>query len=261
MAQQIINIGATVNDGTGDTLRSGAQKINANFAELYLTTLPSQTGNAGKFLTTDGNSVSWAPVPVGYYPPTIGTTLIESGVTYTGFANLLLGTPTINDATINTATMTGAITVPTPTANSHASTKLYADTTATTAATAAAATERTYTNERLDIVPLDDISTNFNGSNTRFKPTVAGSQITISNPLRLLVSINGIIQMLGNQDNHWLSPITPDGFYIDGDGYIEFSEPIPTGSTFDGRLMPGKTSNTLEKSRYPFRATDILLGA
>ena len=62
MAQQIINIGSTVNDGTGDTLRTGAQKINANFAELYLTTIPTQAGNSGKFLTTDGTGTSWAPI-------------------------------------------------------------------------------------------------------------------------------------------------------------------------------------------------------
>ncbi|MFZ5710339.1 MAG: hypothetical protein ACOY4T_11765 [Pseudomonadota bacterium] len=35
MAQQIINIGVTANDGTGDGLRAGAGKINANFTELY----------------------------------------------------------------------------------------------------------------------------------------------------------------------------------------------------------------------------------
>ena len=35
MAKQIINLGNTVNDGTGDALRVGAQKINANFTELY----------------------------------------------------------------------------------------------------------------------------------------------------------------------------------------------------------------------------------
>jgi hypothetical protein len=223
--------------------------------------LPAQATNAGKYLTTNGSNPTWAAVPAGYFAPTVGTTTLESGTTYSGFANLLLATATINDSTINTATMTGAIIVPTPTENSHAATKLYTDTTATTAATAAGLTERTYTNERLDIVPIDDISTGFNGSNSRFVPKVAGSQITISNPLRLLVTINGIIQMLGNQDNHWLSPIAPDGFYIDKDGYIQFTEPVPEGSTFDARLMPGKTSNTLEKSRYPFRATDILLGA
>jgi hypothetical protein len=32
MAFDVINVGTTVSDGTGDTLRSGGQKINANFA-------------------------------------------------------------------------------------------------------------------------------------------------------------------------------------------------------------------------------------
>lgn len=35
MAQQIINVGTTADDHTGDTLRAGAGKINANFTELY----------------------------------------------------------------------------------------------------------------------------------------------------------------------------------------------------------------------------------
>lgn len=35
MAQQTINIGTSPNDHTGDTLRDGGSKINANFTELY----------------------------------------------------------------------------------------------------------------------------------------------------------------------------------------------------------------------------------
>jgi hypothetical protein len=35
MAQQVINVGTTANDGTGDTLRVSQQKANANFTELY----------------------------------------------------------------------------------------------------------------------------------------------------------------------------------------------------------------------------------
>lgn len=35
MAKQIINIGSAANDGTGDTLRDGADKINDNINELY----------------------------------------------------------------------------------------------------------------------------------------------------------------------------------------------------------------------------------
>lgn len=35
MAKKVISVGVTANDGTGDTLRSGAQSINDNFTELY----------------------------------------------------------------------------------------------------------------------------------------------------------------------------------------------------------------------------------
>ena len=35
MAKLVINVGSIANDGTGDTLRTGAQKINDNFTELY----------------------------------------------------------------------------------------------------------------------------------------------------------------------------------------------------------------------------------
>ena len=35
MAKQIINVGTSANDGTGDTLRASQVKANANFTELY----------------------------------------------------------------------------------------------------------------------------------------------------------------------------------------------------------------------------------
>jgi len=35
MAKQTIELGTTVNDGTGDNLRDGGEKINDNFTELY----------------------------------------------------------------------------------------------------------------------------------------------------------------------------------------------------------------------------------
>ena len=46
MARQIISTGTAANDGTGDTLRSGAVKINTNFAEIY------------EFLGADSNALS-----------------------------------------------------------------------------------------------------------------------------------------------------------------------------------------------------------
>lgn len=35
MAKQVINVGSSSNDGTGDTLRAAFIKSNANFTELY----------------------------------------------------------------------------------------------------------------------------------------------------------------------------------------------------------------------------------
>ena len=54
MAKQAIGVGTSANDGTGDDLRSGALKINANFDEIYtalgsgtaLSTGISATGSA-----------------------------------------------------------------------------------------------------------------------------------------------------------------------------------------------------------------------
>jgi hypothetical protein len=90
--------------------------------------------------------------------------------------------------------------------------------------------------------------------------TFNGDAFQPQNPYKLLITINGIIQILGNQDQHWLSQIPADGYFFDEDGYIQFGEPIPTGSSFEGRYMSGPESQDVKKSRYPFRAVDILLG-
>jgi len=102
MAQQIINIGSTVNDGTGDTLRTGAQKINANFAELYLTTLPSQTGNSGKFLTTDGTGTQWQLI-------TDTITAAASQLTGTTLADSVINSKLTSVGTLTTLTVTNTI--------------------------------------------------------------------------------------------------------------------------------------------------------
>jgi len=51
MSQQIVNVGASANDGTGDTLRASQQKANANFTELYGSKLDSVV--AGTNVTID----------------------------------------------------------------------------------------------------------------------------------------------------------------------------------------------------------------
>jgi trimeric autotransporter adhesin len=72
--------------GTGQT--TAANAANA--------LLPSQTSNSGKYLTTDGSgNLSWGSVS-GYSAPTIGTTSITSGGTFT----TLPGVTSINGATL-----------------------------------------------------------------------------------------------------------------------------------------------------------------
>lgn len=67
MSKQTINIGLTANDKSGDPLRTAFEKVNANFTELYAAVgadvqIPTQSGNAGKFLRTDGTNLSWVEI-------------------------------------------------------------------------------------------------------------------------------------------------------------------------------------------------------
>jgi len=57
MAQQIINIGTAPNDNTGDPLRTGMTKVNANFTENY-TTLAAQVTTNSNQATTNSNQTS-----------------------------------------------------------------------------------------------------------------------------------------------------------------------------------------------------------
>ena len=57
MAKNVINRGVSANDGTGDNLRSGAEKINANFDELYTALGDGSTLATGTYLTTSASQV------------------------------------------------------------------------------------------------------------------------------------------------------------------------------------------------------------
>lgn len=82
MAKQIINVGTSANDGTGDTLRASQVKANANFTELYdvnnaylkYVASLNQTGTNAPTVTilenTLGNIV-WTRVGVGSYLGTL----------------------------------------------------------------------------------------------------------------------------------------------------------------------------------------------
>ena len=83
-----VNAGKSfINSTTVDPIVIGTTAI--TFSEYYAG-LPAQTGNSGKYLTTDGTTPSWGTV-AGYSAPTLGSTTIASGSTNTtlvGFTKL-----------------------------------------------------------------------------------------------------------------------------------------------------------------------------
>jgi hypothetical protein len=87
MARQVINIGSSANDGTGDPLRTAFDKINDNFLELY--------GADGDSNTLAGN------IDVNNYSITTGITNGDITITPNGTGNINLGSITINGSTIS----------------------------------------------------------------------------------------------------------------------------------------------------------------
>jgi hypothetical protein len=111
-----------------------------------------------------------------------------------------------------------------------------------------------------DITPLDNLQYEFDGVANRFYPKNNGVVQAITNQFTLLITLNGIIQSISFPEVVWGTPFSYDGFTIDSDGYIAFSEAPPAGSTFFGMINVGPTTQSTTNT-YPFKAVDILIGA
>jgi len=82
MSQQIINVGATANDGTGDTLRLSQQKANQNFTELYGSKLDSVVGGTNVTIdNTDPLNPIISSTGGGGGSQTLADTLILGNIT------------------------------------------------------------------------------------------------------------------------------------------------------------------------------------
>ena len=113
MAQQTLNRGTSANDGTGDTLRVAAQKINENFTELYTTvggdsstvTL-TQLGVVFEGQAADDHETTLCAIEptadnIVYVPNDGGTLILDScqqTLTNKTILSPVLTTPSIKDA-------------------------------------------------------------------------------------------------------------------------------------------------------------------
>ena len=98
MAYQSIGIGTAGDDGTGDSLRIGADKVNDNFVELY-----TLLGNGNAL--SSGISSSATVITLG--SPVINTPTITGAVggTQTSATITTLATTTVNGTTVNAGTL------------------------------------------------------------------------------------------------------------------------------------------------------------
>ena len=110
MAKSLISIGSTSNDGTGDTLRAGAEKINANFDEIY-----STFGNGTSLSSSVANATTSSYASVAGIA-TIAQALsgvpnITAGIVTTSGNLNVVGIVTSSGATIYSTTSLSAVTI------------------------------------------------------------------------------------------------------------------------------------------------------
>lgn len=92
MAQEIINVGASANDGTGDTLRVAFQKVNSNFTENY-SSITNFSNTFSNYLPLSGGTMTGNITFAG--TQTFPSTVVTTTGTQT-LANKTLTSPTIN---------------------------------------------------------------------------------------------------------------------------------------------------------------------
>ena len=108
MAKQTINIGSAANDGTGDTLRDGADKINDNINELYTLLGDGSTLSISGDVTMSAGAVTIANDAVEF-------AMLENRYTAKSTTSSTSGTISIDWSAATTfeftASLTGATTI------------------------------------------------------------------------------------------------------------------------------------------------------
>lgn len=118
MTRQTVSIGSTANDGTGDTLRQAAQKINENFVEIYVrlggdsNTLSGQISIEDSAIAFEGSLPDGNETRLAVINPTADR-LVQipdvSGIIVIDTASQTLTNKTLTSPSITTPNVTTAI--------------------------------------------------------------------------------------------------------------------------------------------------------
>jgi hypothetical protein len=165
-------------------------------------------------------------------------------------ANITSGNTLTGIITANTATFTANVT-----AGNVIATEFYP----AAGITFADGTRLTTGSSTIATYDLDEIYAD--GSRNSFRLLYNQSNVTISSPWNLLVTINGIFQpgFSENYDTVWLSgALCASRGYTMSSGNIKFADTPPAGAIVNARAQPG-TPLQITKV-YPFKPIDIMLG-
>ena len=205
MAQLIID----TNKGTADSLKSGATKINNNFTELYsiLATdqisIPSLLDNSGKYLTTDGTTVSWGTVAGG-----AGGTVPNAVLTTGNYANPSWITSLAGSKITGTIVATnGVVTTTTYVDPSWISSLSGLKLSGTITATNGVVTNASYANPEwitslAGTKVINAVLTTGNYADPSWIGSLAGSKITGT-----IVATNGVVTTATYADPSWITSL------------------------------------------------------
>jgi len=250
MAQEVINIGAQADDGTGDTIRGAGIKINNNFTELYA------TSSASSQIHFIGNNISSTLSNSDIVLLGNGTGSVKiSDLTIDGSIRMSdneIRTNTSNADLVLTASGTGTIQTAVADINGGA-----IDGTVIGATTPAAATFSTlsYNNSALviDGVTVNDNTISANASNSDLELSASGTGYVNINSVSFPNSdgtAGQVLQTDGNGQLAWFtSPILFDSTSID-DGTATL-----TGDSTTQNIDSFSTS-TYRSAKYHIQISD-----
>jgi hypothetical protein len=240
MAQQLINIGATADDGTGDTIRGAGIKLNANFSEVY-----AQPNFSLSQLSFDGNVISATQSNADIELAGNGTGTVQiSDLTIDSVINISDNNIKVNDSNADlvlTANGTGAI--QTSVADVNGGTIDGTVIGATTPASGTFTTLTTAETVTVDGVVITD-NTITSTSNADLELTGAGTGTVSFNGIKFPNSdgtANQVLRTDGNgQLSYFTSPILFDNTDLtDGTATINGDSSTQTIDSFDTSTYRG----------------------